>query len=139
MKALKEENGLDGIDLDIESSGSSAELQTFLIKALRDKCGPDFHITYTIPALTFSIEPWMSTIVYGIEHMDAINIMAYDVYWDGYNYMMDIEGLEEIGVPRVVNCNNRKNNFLETFICPPGKMFLLRVKFYIFSQKWCWE
>ena len=39
--------------------------------------------------------------------MDAINIMAYDVYWEGYDWKMDVSALEELGVPRVIRylCN----------------------------------
>ena len=69
---------------------------------MREQCGPDFHITYTVPALTESVDPWMKTMRDSIEYMDAINIMAYDVYWAGYDWMMDITALEELGVPRVL-------------------------------------
>jgi len=100
IKELKEQHGLDGIDLDVESSGAKADIQIHLIKSLREECGPDFHITYTVPALTESVTPWMETMRDSIEYMDAINIMAYDVYWEGYDWMMDIAALEDLGVPR---------------------------------------
>ena len=50
-----------------------------------------------------SVDPWMKTMKESIEYMDAINIMAYDVYWEGYDWMMDITALEELGVPRVID------------------------------------
>ena len=103
IKELKDQHGLDGIDLDVESSGSSADIQIHLIKSLREECGSDFHITYTVPALVESVDPWMKTMKESIEYMDAINIMAYDVYWEGYDWMMDITALEELGVPRVID------------------------------------
>ena len=93
---------MDGIDLDVESSGASADIQVHLIKSVRERCGSDFHLTYTIPALTESIEPWHCVIKDSIEYMDAINIMAYDVYWEGYDWKMDVSVLEELGVPRVI-------------------------------------
>ena len=50
------------VDLDIESGGASASLQMHLIQSLREQCGEDFHITFTIPALTYSVEPWKTVI-----------------------------------------------------------------------------
>merc|ERR1719391_615312 len=88
VKGLKENYGLDGIDLDFESGGAAANLQIHLIASLRERCGPDFHITYTIPALTYSIEPWKTVIVRSKQNLDAVNIMSYDYYWSGYNYTM---------------------------------------------------
>ena len=102
VKELQDSYGLDGIDLDVESSGTSSDIQIHVIKSVRENCGPDFHITYTIPALTESVEPWQTTMKESIEYMDAINIMAYDVYWGGYDWTMDITALEDLGVPRVI-------------------------------------
>jgi len=100
VKALKDKHGLDGVDLDIESGGASASLQMHLIQSLREQCGEDFHITFTIPALTYSVEPWKTVITEASQFMDGINIMSYDYYWAGYNYTMDIQGLMELGVPK---------------------------------------
>jgi len=100
VKVLKDYYGIDGVDLDIESGGAQAELQTHLIRSLRESCGPDFHISYTIPALTYPLEPWKTVILRAHQYMDAINIMAYDYYWNGYAYSMDIEGLLNLGVPK---------------------------------------
>ena len=88
------------VDLDIESGGASASLQMHLIQSLREQCGEDFHITFTIPALTYSVEPWKTVITEASQFMDGINIMSYDYYWAGYNYTMDIQGLMELGVPK---------------------------------------
>ena len=53
-----------------------------LIKETRRLLGPDFHISYTIPALTEPIDPWQSTIRDAVEELDAVNVMAYDYYWN---------------------------------------------------------
>ena len=78
--------------MDIESGAAKAELQTHLIRSLREVCGSDFHISYTIPALTYPLEPWKTVITRAHQYLDAINIMAYDYYWNGYAYSLDIEG-----------------------------------------------
>ena len=95
-----EDSFIARVDLDIESGGASASLQMHLIQSLREQCGEDFHITFTIPALTYSVEPWKSVITEASQFMDGINIMSYDYYWSGYNYTMDIQGLMELGVPK---------------------------------------
>ena len=56
-------------------------LQVAVIKETRRLLGPDFHITYTIPATVAILEPWMSTISQTLEELDAVNVMAYDYYW----------------------------------------------------------
>ena len=97
MAATAHDIGLDGMDLDVEDSGTGADVQVglyvlfwliigigfkiALIKETRRLLGPDFQITYTIPALTGQIEPWRSTIVGTLEELDAVNVMAYDYYW----------------------------------------------------------
>ena len=95
-----EDSYIARVDLDIESGGASASLQMHLIQSLREQCGEDFHITFTIPALTYSVEPWKTVITEASQFMDGINIMSYDYYWAGYNYTMDIQGLMELGVPK---------------------------------------
>ena len=95
-----EDSFIARVDLDIESGGASASLQMHLIQSLREQCGEDFHITFTIPALTYSVEPWKTVITEASQFMDGINIMSYDYYWAGYNYTMDIQGLMELGVPK---------------------------------------
>ena len=89
------------VDLDIESAGAGADLQIHLIQSMRESLGPDFHISYTIPALTYPIEPWKTVIVRASRYLDAVNVMSYDYYWSGYNYTMDIQGLMDLGVPKV--------------------------------------
>jgi len=100
MAATVKDLGLDGMDLDVEDSGTGANIQIALINAMRAELGPDFHISYTIPALSAQYEPWLSTIRGTLDVMDAVNIMAYDVYWAGYNFEMDLEMLEIMGVDR---------------------------------------
>jgi len=97
---MRDEYHIDGIDLDIEDGGTSAQLQIHVLKSCREKLGPDFLITYTLPALSSNVEPWMGTIRDGGQFLDYINVMAYDVYWTGYDYVMDIEALEAIGIAK---------------------------------------
>jgi len=99
MAAAAEDLGLDGMDLDVEDSGSGSDVQIALIKETRRLLGPDFHITYTIPALTGNIEPWQSTIVGTLEELDAVNVMAYDYYWNGWSFDLDLEALTGLGLP----------------------------------------
>ena len=73
--------GLDGMDLDVEDGGAGAEVQVAVIKETRRLLGPDFHISYTIPATVAIIEPWRTTIEETAGLLDAVNVMAYDYYW----------------------------------------------------------
>merc|ERR1712236_98360 len=91
--------GLDGMDLDVEDSGTGAEVQIFLIKETRRILGADFQITYTLPALSAQYDPWMSTIAGTVEELDAVNVMAYDYYWSGYTFDLDLEQLTMLGLP----------------------------------------
>jgi len=91
--------GLDGMDLDVEDSGADADVQIAVIKETRRLLGPNFHITYTISALTSQIEPWRSTIMATVSELDAVNVMGYDVYWEGWNIDQDVEQLVGLGVP----------------------------------------
>jgi len=100
-KGLKEtfnEFGVDGLDLDIEDGGTSAEIQAAVIKECRKELGEEAHITYTIPALVSNVSPWKETLQSTADVLDAVNVMAYDVYWTGYNFEMDIAGLNEVGI-----------------------------------------
>jgi len=101
MLELKENDSLDGIDLDVEDSAVGAELQLELIKRTRETCGDDFHISYTLPALASQFAPYSELLPEAFPYMDAINIMAYDYYWEGYSFDMDLAILDEMGVPRV--------------------------------------
>ena len=35
-----------------------------------------------------------------MQYLDYINVMAYDVFWSGYNFGMDIEALQSIGISK---------------------------------------
>jgi len=97
---MREDYKVDGIDLDVEDGGTNALIQTHLLKSCREKLGPDFLITYTYPALASNVEPWLGTLKDGNQFLDYINVMAYDVYWTGYDFVMDIEALEAIGIAK---------------------------------------
>ena len=34
------------------------------------------------------------------QYLDFVNVMAYDVYWTGYDFSMDIEALQALGIPK---------------------------------------
>jgi len=99
MAEAANDYGLDGMDLDVEDSGAEAEVQIALIKETRRLLGPNFHITYTISALTSQIEPWRSTIMETVSELDSVNVMGYDVYWEGWDIDQDVEQLAGLGVP----------------------------------------
>ena len=42
---MRDEYGIDGIDLDVEDGSTGTELQTHVLKSCREKLGPDFLIT----------------------------------------------------------------------------------------------
>jgi len=93
------EYDIDGVDLDVEDSGANADIQIAVIREIRRLAGPDFHISYTIPCLSEQFQPWRTTIQDGHQYLDAINIMAYDYYWDGYMFDFDLMQLTSLGVP----------------------------------------
>jgi len=99
MATTATELGLDGMDLDVEDGNPGAEVQIALIKETRRLLGPNFHITYTISALTSQIEPWRSTIMEAVSDLDAVNVMGYDVYWEGWDIQQDVDQLAGLGVP----------------------------------------
>merc|ERR1711934_396149 len=99
MLATHKDIGLDGMDLDVEDSGVGADVQVAVIKETRRLLGPDFHISYTIPATVAVINPWMDTISRTVEELDAVNVMAYDYYWGGYTFDLDLGNLMALGLP----------------------------------------
>jgi len=98
MQAAALEYGLDGMDLDVEDSGAGEDVQVAVIKETR-RLLPSFQITYTIAATVPAIEPWSSVIARTVDDLDAINIMAYDYYWPGYTFDLDLNTLKSLGVP----------------------------------------
>ena len=90
-----------------------------LIDELRRLLGPEFHISYTLPALSGQFEPWADTIRQAADLLDAVNVMAYDYYWDvsniilfffscatseqckmqGYTFEQDLNMLHGLGIP----------------------------------------
>lgn len=90
----------DGVDFDIEEKVTLASIQIALIKALRSNLGSSKTISYTMPATAQNYEPYLSTII-GIKgYVDYFNIMAFDVYWRGYDAPTDFLSLKsKTGVP----------------------------------------
>jgi len=99
MLATQKDIGLDGMDLDVEDSGVGVDVQVAVIKETRRLLGPDFHISYTIPATVAVLNPWMDTISRTVEELDAVNVMAYDYYWGGYTFDLDLGNLMALGLP----------------------------------------
>lgn len=98
MQVAAMDYGLDGMDLDVEDSGAGEEVQVAVIKETR-RLLPKFHISYTIAATVPAVEPWKSVIERTADDLDAINIMAYDYYWPGYTFDLDLNTLKSLGVP----------------------------------------
>ena len=38
----------------------------------------------------------------GHQYLDYINVMAYDYYWTGYEFTMDLEALNNLGITNVI-------------------------------------
>ena len=55
---------------------------------------------------TFSSHTFEKNIVFMLcilQYLDYVNVMAYDVYWTGYDFSMDIEALLALGIPKERN------------------------------------
>jgi len=92
--------GLDGIDFDVEDGNPSASIQLDVYKACRSYLGSSKLMSYTIPATIEPYDPWHTVLSQGHSYFDAVNVMAYDVGWSGYNFTRDdLETLEALGVP----------------------------------------
>ncbi len=102
IKLLKDLYGLDGVDLDVEDGAAGSDIQLMVMERLRNACGEDFHISYTFACLAEASEPWKTVLTEGHPYVDAVNVMAYDAYWDGYSFDLDIAYLDSYGVPRVI-------------------------------------
>lgn len=100
MAKAVEQFGFDGIDFVVENGLIPAQLQTYLYKSCRAKLGGKKFISLTIPALAEYKEPYKSTLRAAARCFDSINVMAYDLYWDGYDFAQDLDGLLSLGVKK---------------------------------------
>ena len=62
--------------------------------------GKDKLISYTLPATGELHEPYKTILSTVHSDLDAVNVMAYDVYWSGYDPIKDFESFESIGVDK---------------------------------------
>ncbi len=69
-----------------------------VIKECRAQLGPDQLISYTLPGTGELHNPYKSVLSASHEYLDAVNIMAYDVYWSGYDVLQDISDIEALGL-----------------------------------------
>ena len=68
---------------DVEDGAADAETQLEVIRRLRSACGDGFHVSLTFSGLAEESDPWKTVITEGHQYLDALNVMAYDAYWDG--------------------------------------------------------
>lgn len=99
IAAVCKQDGLDGIDFDIEDAGTSADLQLYVYRRCRELLGPNALISYTFPAQGEMYEPYATVIKNGAQYFSAVNVMCYDYYWTGYNPLDEFARLESMGVP----------------------------------------
>lgn len=90
---------LDGIDFDIEDGACSSELQSYVIQRLKNLM-PNIIISYTLPGTAENHEPYRSVIINSHSSIDFFNVMAYDVYWPGYNPIDNFDSISNLGVPK---------------------------------------
>lgn len=100
LKELIDQTKLDGVDFDVEDGITSANIQIELLRKCRSYLGPGALISLTIPALAELHEPYASVVSAGHQYLSAINIMAYDVYWQGYDAKSELESIVSMGIPR---------------------------------------
>mmetsp|Transcript_18681 Transcript_18681/g.33801 ORF Transcript_18681/g.33801 Transcript_18681/m.33801 type:complete len:324 (-) Transcript_18681:182-1153(-) len=97
--AVVAQNDFDGVDFDVEDGKPSAELQVYLFNKLRASLPSHKTISYTIPALAEKDEPYKEVLEQAGKSFSAVNVMAFDVYWSGYNAIADFKTFVSLGIP----------------------------------------
>jgi chitinase len=92
------QEGLDGVDFDIEDGSTPANLQVIVYKTCRELLGPEALISYTIPASAENFDPYNTVIKQAGQYFSAINVMCYDYYWSGYQPTQDFTALNNLGI-----------------------------------------
>jgi chitinase len=93
--------GLDGVDFDIEDSATSSTLIIYTLRRLREVLGSGYIISLTVPALSYYHEPYKTTLQQGVQYVDYVSVMAFDVYWTGYDPHIDFNDMSTtVGVPK---------------------------------------
>lgn len=98
IAAVCQQDDLDGVDFDIEDGSIPGTIQAVVLQELRTLLGPDALISYTIPALSESSEPWHTVISTASQYITKLNVMCYDYYWTGYDPKGEFQNLINMGV-----------------------------------------
>jgi len=93
-----QQDGLDGVDFDIEDGSVSANLQLLVYSTIR-KALPNTIITYTMPAMGELYEPWATVLKQAAPQniFSSVMVMAYDYYWSGYSFDTEFQTLLNMG------------------------------------------
>ena len=112
-----EQDHLDGIDFDVEDA-TSADIQIAVIQECRKALGKSKLISYTLPASGELHDPYKTVLETIHEDIDAVNVMAYDVYWSGYDPIADFSNFMKLGVKKsqivwgiMPGCHDASNEF----------------------------
>lgn len=105
LGSFAKENGFSGVDLDIEgltnpTPALDVQQQVDLIHALREGLGSSASITYTVEGTLPASLNYQQIIQESLKNGDltAVNLMAYDTYWSGYDFKTDIATLQSWGL-----------------------------------------
>lgn len=117
MKKAVDLYDFDGIDFDVEDA-TAGDIQIAVIKACRQALGPNKLISYTLPGTGELHDPYGAVIKATHNDIDAVNVMAYDVYWSGYDPLTDFADIEDLGVAKekivfgiMPGCHDASNEF----------------------------
>ena len=117
VKKAVEQFDFDGIDFDVEDA-TSGDIQIAVIKECRKALGPNKLISYTLPGTGELHSPYSTVLSETHEDIDAVNVMAYDVYWTGYDPLTDFKDIEALGVAKekivwgvMPGCHDASNEF----------------------------
>ena len=98
LAKVAKDTGIDGVDFDVEAA-APLDVQESMFKHCRQELGKDAWISYTIPGTGELVQPYKTVLKDMHDYFDNVNLMAYDVYWSGYDVHKDIEEIAKLGVP----------------------------------------
>lgn len=97
LAAFMQQYGFSGVDLDIENFNTTAS-QVALIESFRDHLGSAAQITYTVEG-TLPLSMNYQQVIQACKGiLTAVNLMAYDTFWSGYDFKEDIATLQSWGL-----------------------------------------
>mmetsp|Transcript_18680 Transcript_18680/g.33800 ORF Transcript_18680/g.33800 Transcript_18680/m.33800 type:complete len:322 (-) Transcript_18680:46-1011(-) len=116
--AVVAQDNFDGVDFDVEDGSTPADLQVYMFNKLRGSLPSNKSISYTIPATSENNLPYKQVLQQAGWGFSAVNVMAYDVYWSGYNAIADFQEIAALGIPmnKIVwgvmpGCHDAPNEF----------------------------